>query len=251
MPRFPIGIIILIVASILIYFGLAHRILDRLRISDKTALAVIGAMILGSFIDIPIPGRVDTAINVGGGLIPIGLAVYLLIKAGTTKEWVRALVAAAITGGVVYFVSSVLLTGHGTRGFLEYLDSVYVYPIIGGLVAYIAGRSRRAAFVAATLGVLFLDVANYVFLSRTRIPGEVFIGGGGAFDSIVIAGIIAVLLAEIVGETRERLQGGPATEGRPEELLKALENAEYANSMGTGTEDEALAEKDNRGKEDK
>ena len=48
------------------------------------------------------------------------------------------------------------------------------------------------------------------------------IGGAGIFDSIVLAGLVAVLLAEILGETRERLQGGPATRGRDPELLRHL-----------------------------
>jgi len=35
------------------------------------------------------------------------------------------------------------------------------------------------------------------------------VGGAGVFDQVVIAGVLAVGLAEIVGETRERLGGGP------------------------------------------
>ncbi|MFZ5641146.1 MAG: DUF1614 domain-containing protein [Bacillota bacterium] len=232
MPRLPIGIIALIIVSILIYFGLAQRLLDRLRISDKTALAVIVAMIAGSFIDIPISfGRVSAAINVGGGIIPIGLAIYVLTRAGTTKEWLRALIATGVTGGVIYFVGTYIMTGN-PGDTVQLLDPLYVYPIVGGLIAYIAGRSRRSAFVAATLGVLLLDVFNYIYLVTTGTPGRVHVGGAGAFDSIILAGLVAVLLAELIGETRERLQGGPASKGRPKELLKNLENAEYASSIG-------------------
>ena len=57
---------------------------------------------------------------------------------------------------------------------------------------------------------------------RTGVRGTVHVGGAGAFDSLVLAGILAVLLAELVGETLERLQGGPKTEGRPEELIQNL-----------------------------
>jgi len=239
MTRFPLGIIALIVVSVLVYFGLAHRILDRLRISDKTALGVLAAMIIGSFIDIPIPiGRVNSSINVGGGLIPIGLALYVLTRAGSSKEWLRTLAATAVTGVVIYYIGSVLMQGNPGGGF-DIIDPIWVYPIVGGLVAYIVGRSRRAAFIAATLGVLLLDVFNWVYLVRTGTPGRVAIGGAGAFDSIILAGIIAVLLAEVIGETRERLQGGPAERGRPEELLHNLENAEYADLKSTEAEPES------------
>jgi hypothetical protein len=57
----------------------------------------------------------------------------------------------------------------------------------------------------------------------------VHIGGAGAFDSLILAGILAVLLAELVGETRERLQGGPKSEGRPEDLIHHLREPEPAH----------------------
>ncbi|PKM80076.1 MAG: hypothetical protein CVU89_15045 [Firmicutes bacterium HGW-Firmicutes-14] len=232
MPRFPLGIIALIVVSVLVYFGLAHRILDRLRISDKTALGILAAMVIGSFIDIPIAfGRVNASINVGGGLIPIGLAIYVLTKAGTSREWIRTLLATGVTAAVVFYLGSIVMSGN-PGGPLDLLDPVWTYPVVGGLVAYLAGRSRRSAFIAATIGVLMLDIINWIYLVSTGTPGRILIGGAGAFDSIVLAGIIAVLLAEIIGETRERLQGGPASRGRPKELLENLENAEYTNSIG-------------------
>ena len=229
MSRFPLGIIALIVIAVLVYFGLAHRVLDRMRLTDKAALGILAAMIVGSFIDIPISfGRVNASINVGGGLVPIGLAIYVLTRAGSAKEWIRALLATGITGIIIYYLGSVLMEGDpGSPSYI--IDPIWVYPIVGGLVAYIAGRSRRSAFIAATLGVMLLDVFNWIYLASTGTPGRVSIGGAGAFDSIILAGLVAVLLAELIGETRERLQGGPATEGRPPELLKALKNDAYAN----------------------
>jgi hypothetical protein len=39
--------------------------------------------------------------------------------------------------------------------------------------------------------------------------GVVHVGGGGAFDSLISGrGYLAVLLAELIGESLERLQGG-------------------------------------------
>lgn len=225
MTSLPIGIIILLVVSVLIYFGLAHRVLDRMRLSDRAALVIIALLIVGSFIDIPLAtGRYDVSVNAGGALVPLGVTVYLLYKAGTAKEWGRALAAAVITGAVIYGVGYYIGRGDVEPGgrFFGYLDSLWVYPVIGGLVAYLAGRSRRSAFIAATLGLVLVDVAYLVWLATTGAPaGRVAIGGAGAFDGIVLAGIVAVLLAEVIGETRERLQGGPSDE-RPGELMEGL-----------------------------
>ena len=70
------------------------------------------------------------------------------------------------------------------------------------------------------MGVLALDVGQLYYLTTTGVRGSVAIGGAGAFDSLVLAGILALLLAEVIGETLERIQGGPKTEGRPEELIR-------------------------------
>lgn len=237
MNRLPLGIILLIVASLLVYFGLAQRLLDRMRLSDKGALAVIAALIVGSFIDIPLArGNVPVTVNVGGALVPIGLAIYLLTRAGTSKELGRTFLATAVTAGVIYLVGSVLMSGEPTDGGI--IDPLYVYPLVGGGVAYLLGRSRRAAFVAATLGVLALDIIHWAWLISTGTPGNVNIGGAGAFDSIVVAGLVAVLLAELIGESRERLQGGPESEGRDPNLVRNLQGVSSGEKEREGEDHE-------------
>ncbi|ACV62932.1 protein of unknown function DUF1614 [Desulfofarcimen acetoxidans DSM 771] len=226
MTRFPIGITALFIVSILIYLGLAQRVLDRMRLSDKEALALIAAIIIGSFISIPIPiGRFATSVNLGGAVVPVGLALYLLSKAGTAKEWLRALVATAITAFAVYYLAALINSGISEpAGKYAFMDAIYLYPLVGGLVAYLAGRSRRSAFISATLGVLVVDIIHYFWLVSAGAPAgtPVNIGGAGAFDAIVLSGVFAVLLAEIIGEFRERLQGGPKVKGRSDELLAGL-----------------------------
>lgn len=239
--RFPLGLLALIVISILVYFGLAQRVLDRLRLSDKGALGIIALMIVGSFINIPIMrGDITASINVGGALVPIGLCIYLLVKAGTTKEKVRSIIASIIVGVAVYFASRLLPNEPETM----LIDPMYIYPVIGGLLAYLAGRSRRGAFIAGTLGIILMDIGHFIWLARRGLPGSVIVGGGGIFDSIVLSGLIAVLLAELIGETRERLQGGPESEGRPKELVDGLSNIEFANSLGVKEESKERGEED-------
>lgn len=232
MANFPFGLIALLVVSILIYFGVAHRVLDRLRLTDKAALAVIAAIIIGSFFDIPLGARVT--INLGG-IIAVGLAVYVLLGAGTAYEKIRAIIAAAVTGLALFLAGRYL----GAEPEQIFIDPIYIYPLVAGIVGYLAGRSRRGAFFAAVIGVLSLDVGQYIYLVRTGVRGTVALGGAGAFDSLILAGILAVLLAEVIGESLERIQGGPETEGRPEELVKNLRTPEPAHKP--------LEDEENRG----
>ncbi|MDD4548590.1 MAG: DUF1614 domain-containing protein [Syntrophomonadaceae bacterium] len=238
MTNFPLGLIGLVIVSILIYFGVAHRVLDRLRLSDKAALAVIAAIIVGSFIDIPISARLT--INLGG-MVAVILAIYVLLGAGTSMEKIRAIIAAAVTGLALFLAGRFL----GAEPEQIFIDPIYIYPIVAGIVGYLAGRSRRGAFFAAVIGVLSLDIAQYIYLVRTGVRGFVHLGGAGAFDSLILAGILAVVLAEVVGESLERIQGGPKTEGRPEELVKNLREPEPAHKpLNEDLEDKDRGEDD-------
>lgn len=221
MRNFPFGLITLVVISILIYFGIAHRVLDRLRLSDRGALAVIAAIIVGSFFDLPLTTRVT--INLGG-VVAIGLAIYVWLAAGTAFEKMRSAIAAVITGLTLFLAGRYL----GAEPERIFIDTIYIYPLVAGIVGYLAGRSRRGAFFAAVMGVFALDLGQLYYLLSTGIRGVVHVGGAGAFDSLILAGILAVLLAELIGETRERIQGGPQTEGRPEELVENLREPEPA-----------------------
>lgn len=222
----PLGMIILLVTAVLIFLGLGQRVLDRLRLTDKTALLFIGAMLIGGFLpDIPITRNV--AINIGGGVIPLILVVYLLAKAGTAKERTRAIIAALATGGVVYGATKILPT---EPTYYLLLDPIYVFALIAGIIGYLAGRSRRSAFIAGVGGLVLVDIFSRVelFLRGVAGTGSMVIGGAGIFDGVVLAGFISLGLAEVIGEIRERAQGGPSKD-RPAELLKGLSDEEIGS----------------------
>ena len=96
-----IGLILLIIVGLLVAFGVAQRVLDRLRLTDRQALLFVGLLFVGGLIpDIPITPLFS--VNIGGALVPIGLCIYLLVKAGSAWEVVRALLAAAVTGVAIH-----------------------------------------------------------------------------------------------------------------------------------------------------
>lgn len=239
----PTGMILLLLVAALVYFGVAQRILDRMRLTDGQALLFIGLMIAGSFIDIPLyRGIPEVSINVGGALVPIALCVYLLIGAETTRERVRGLVAAGVTAGIVYGLSQLTIYRGPLGGGM--LDPLWFFSIIAGIIGYLAGRSRRSAFIAGILGVVFTDIIYMFRAYITDMPSTVAIGGAGVFDSVVVAGFIAVGLAELVGETRERLQGGPAAEEDEEEVYVKQVSKLEAEETGPAQQQLSEAEKD-------
>ncbi len=227
----PIGMIVLLVVGVLVFFGVAHRILDRMRLTDKQALAFIAAIIVGSFINIPITRTpVQLSVNVGGALLPAILSIWLIATADETAERIRG-VAASILVMAAVLVGSLYLPYEPENMFM---DPKLIYGVAAGVIAYLAGRSRRSAFIGGTLGIVLSDIAHYFTISRAGIPGTTAIGGAGAFDVVIIAGIVAVMIAELVGETREKIQGGPVLgPDRPEGLYEFSEEL-HKDKEGVG-----------------
>ncbi len=203
----PTGTVLLLIAAALIYFGVGQRLLDRMRLTDTQALIVIALMIGGSFITIPMrTGRTSVSLNVGGGVIPLALVAYLLIKADTVKERVRSIVAALVTAGVIYGISQ--LTDFDPSSPALFIDPLWLFSIVAGIVGYLSGRSRRASFIAGVLGLFTVDMVHFTQALLGNMSTRVVLGGAGVFDAMVVSGLIAVGLAEFVGETRERLEEG-------------------------------------------
>ncbi|NLI60700.1 MAG: DUF1614 domain-containing protein [Clostridiales bacterium] len=198
-----LGLTLLVVVGILFLFGIGHSVLDRMRLSDKAAMLFMAAILVGSFIpNIPLGRRLS--INIGGAIIPLVLAIYVFFKAGTVKEKTRSILA-SILAGIGVFAASRLLP-HEPETML--IDPNYVYGIIAGIIAYLFGRSRRASFIAGIVGVLLADIAQGIINYMNNLPTPVRLGGAGAVDAVVISGFLAVILAEVVGELREKIQGG-------------------------------------------
>lgn len=223
----PIGMMLLLVVGVLIYFGIAHRILDRMRLTDKQALLFIGAVIVGSFINIPLMADpVRLSVNVGGGLLPALLSIWLIFKADESGEKIRAVLAAVLVAVSVSLGSRYLPYEPENM----FLDPKLIYGISAGIIAYLAGRSRRSAFIGGVLGIVLSDLLHMYTIIRLGIAGTTNIGGAGAFDVIIIAGIVAVMVAELVGETREKLQGGPILGShRPEGLYEFSKELSHNN----------------------
>jgi uncharacterized membrane protein len=202
----PIGVILLILVAILIYFGVLHRVLDRMRLSDRAALAIIVAMAAGSFVDVTLlRAPVQVRMNIGGGAIPIIAAIWLIATADEAEEKTGSILTALVTGGVIYGLSKILSPD---EQFMR-ISPMLVYGIAAGIIAAVSGRSRRAAFIGGLGGMVLADIFHWIELAVTGTPGSVFFGGAGAFDSSVISAILAVGLVELVGEAREKMVKTP------------------------------------------
>ncbi len=205
------GMVILTVVAVLIIFGILQRVLDRIYLTDRAALLLVALMFVGTLLPRINLGMVS--ISLGGAVIPLGVCIYLLIRANSSAEVWRPLIGAVVTAAAVYGLSLLLPSE------AEELpaDPILLFSLCGGIVACILGRSRRGAFICGILGMLLADTATAVINWSQGVQQQLVLGGAGMADTVVISGVIAVLLAEIVGEITERVarRRHPAGEGNP------------------------------------
>jgi hypothetical protein len=196
-----IGTSILLAVTLLVVFGAAQRVLDRMRLTDRQALFILAAILIGSLIPELKLGWLE--ISIGGALVPFAVCVYLFIRADSAGERWRSILAAVIGGALVLGLGWILPAEPESM----WLDPNILYGLVAGLAAYLIGRSRRAAFIAGVMGVLLADLTQGII---SRIEGfnvTVQLGAGGILDAVMLSGVLAVLLADFIGEIIERASG--------------------------------------------
>lgn len=201
-----------------IWFAIAVDVVEiavaKLGFSPNMALLLLLAVLVGGAINIPLYERVSSvsivtdftdlwlrrfwgiplrkieqktvvALNVGGGLVPVLLALYQFAR-------VSPLAILVVTGLVtlVSYFSAHVVPGIGIQ------MNPLVAPLVAALSAVLlAGPdSPPVAFAGGILGVVIgADLLHLPKIERMT-PGVLSIGGAGVFDGIALCGLFALLL---------------------------------------------------------
>lgn len=213
--KFLILLFILSVFMALIQLGLLQIAFHKLGLSSSSAYLLLFSSLLGSVFNLPLftmrtgpqlpptqlpqtlfPGfpmwrftnRTTVALNVGGGLIPIGFSLYLFQHSDVT---LLEVFQGVFFVSLVSFIFSRPIHGLGIG------MPILVAPLCAALIATLVNpdASPPLAYISGTMGVLI--GADLLRLKDIRKMGAPFaaIGGAGTFDGIFITGIVAVLLA--------------------------------------------------------
>jgi uncharacterized membrane protein len=214
--------IVLMLLLPFLYAGLMTASLGKLHISPPAAVQLVIAIVLGGFINIPVMRVAHTeelaasplamygldqffprlrrqrretviAVNVGGCLIPLGIAAYELahLAGHGPNLLLKTAIAAALTTFVCYVLARpVPGLGIAMPGFVP--------PIVAALSAYLLtdDLAPPVAFVAGVTGPLIgADLLHIRDVNRIATTGVASIGGAGTFDGIVLSGILSAYLA--------------------------------------------------------
>ena len=213
-PFFAILVGLFLLVVVLIQINVLRYAYTRLGVSSGTALLLLLASLIGSYVNIPVyefqdrevlswhevsyygvqylvpvvgqPGTV-IALNVGGAVIPTLLSLYLLFK---NNLWIRGIITTAVVAAIVYMLAEPV-SGVGIA------VPIFVPPVVTAIVAVLIARQHAAAlaYVGGSLGTLIgADLLNLGVVRGLGAP-VASIGGAGTFDGIFLTGILAVLLA--------------------------------------------------------
>lgn len=217
-----LALVLLLVALLPLAFGqLLATALLKLRLKPGIALFLAIAMMLGGAINIPLkritryhPVAVDPlailgltgwwprfqyvqretiiAVNVGGCLVPVSLALYEIghVALDTFQSLAGLGVALAVNIAVCYWLARPM-PGIGIA-----LPGL-VPPVVAALCAvwFAPEQAVPVAFTAGVLGPLIgADLLHLRDIAHLD-AGIVSIGGAGTFDGIVLSGVIAAYLA--------------------------------------------------------
>ena len=212
-----LGRILLLAVSVLVLFGVGQRVLDKMRLTDRQALFFMALILVGGWLP-SIPLGESVRVNIGGALVPLGLCIYLFVRAGTAKERWRAAIASVLSAAAVLLLGMFLPDEPEAMPF----DVNYAYGLIAGAIAYVLGRSRISSFIAGVMGVLLADIAQAVLNAANGVPVNLHLGGAGALDAVVLSGLTAVLLSEVLGTILERIAGGAHTRAQVQDGRQVL-----------------------------
>lgn len=217
----PVSLLLFLLLLLLlpfIWFAVAVDIVEnavaKLGFSPNIAILLLMLIILGSTINIPLyrlesPVEVKpdfrdlwlrefwgiplrkaqrstvVAVNVGGGIIPVGVALYQFTQG---KSWPIILVTAIVT--LVSYYAARVVPGIGIQ------MNPLLAPLTAALSAMLFAGSHAApvAFAGGVLGTLIGADLLHLKDIQSKSSGVLSIGGAGVFDGIALCGLFALLL---------------------------------------------------------
>ncbi len=214
-----IGLIILGILAVMLFFGAAEKYFDRLGLTSWLTFLLLLALIIGAVVpEIKTEGVV---ITVGGFIVPTVVAVIVLVFAVKSGEAVRTVIAILVTAAVTAMFR--VLMGTETSGAV--ITFSLLVGFVGGAAAYLSAGSRLGTIAGAIGGCVIGDTVTAAIIGGMN-GGAMTIGGYGIFDGMIIAAAFGLIMAETVAAVRRAAENKRIKE-------KSL-NAEAGEDEGDG-----------------
>lgn len=219
-----IGLIILGILAVMLFFGAAEKYFDRLGLTSWLTFLLILALIVGAVVpEIKTEGFIMT---VGGFIIPLIVGVIILIFAVKDGEALRTSLAIPVVAALTVMFRLVI----GVNSTATVLATSLLIGFVGGAAAYLAAGSRLGTLAGALGGCIIGDAISAALLRGLFGYQTLTLGGYGIFDGMIIAATFGLIMAETVAAVRRAVGGRLAKE---QDL-----NAEAGEDVSPGADSE-------------
>lgn len=194
-----IGLILLALVSVLIFFGATEKFFRKLGMPNWLAFLLVLALIVGAIIpSIRIGGF---SVNVGGFLIPLVIMIILDLLMGASPELFRTLIATLSIAAVALAVRILIKPTNGAM----IITASLIVGFLGGAIAYLIGGTRLSTLSSVMGGIVLGDILTNTLYVLGSDNLSFALGSRGVFDSIIIAAVFGVALYEIVTIARRSM----------------------------------------------
>lgn len=187
-----IGMIILAVLAVLIFFGLADKYFVKMNVAGWVAFLILLAFAVAAVFPPLVLGNVS--ISYAGFVLPIMLGVVTLFAIGWNSALLRTVVSALAVSGIVLAAR----VAFAPISYNAAIPSVLIVGFAAGIVSYIIGQSRLSSFSSVLCGIVLGDFITAMIFRFVFGSGYYFaLGQYGIFDSIVLASVVGAVTLEI------------------------------------------------------
>lgn len=190
----PVGAFALALAAVAAATGWLDGTMRRLGLAPAAAAVAMGTMLAAANWHLHLG---PLTVSAGCWLLPMGLSLYLVLRRGRNAALGAAATAAGLGAALFAFIS--WLPGEPAQ--FPLWDPPFLYAAVAGMASSLLARSPAGALLTATWGYGLAEAARAVALWRAQEPFSL-VGGEGGAAPLVLAGMIAVVAAELVTDLR-------------------------------------------------
>ena len=190
-----IGLVLLGLFSIFVFFGLIGNLLKKIGMPDWVAFAIILSLTLG--VVLPPLNIFGASVSISGYLVPMVLLAILFVRIGFSSEIFASVWASALSAGLCALFFA---------WYPSQLEQTYLYSILLGsgvaILSTLATRRHKSALFGCIGGVLLFELGLGIY-DKLHNAETIYLGSLYTLDVILIASTIAMVLLEAIGGVQE------------------------------------------------
>ena len=189
-----IGMILLAVLAVLIFFGITDRYFSHMGVANWVAFLIVLAFAVAAMFP-PLTTAAGVSFSYAGFFLPLLLGTVTLFALGANASLLRAVVGSMAVAGIVIAARVALVP---VAGYNAAIPALLVAGFAGGIVSFVIGQSRLAALSSLLCGCVLGDfICAMLFRFVTESTYWLQLGQNGMYDTVVLGTIVGGLTAEV------------------------------------------------------